>query len=275
MKTILVFPADTHCGSTVGLMRPEAWQLDKGGSYYPSRAQQILWSQWVECWDTVKRLRERGDRVIITSMSDSIDGRHHETTELVTARREEQERIFIGVMDWALKHIQFRKDDILQFVSGTPEHTGEAGQADKRICNDLKGRGIYDRLLFEVHGRKFDVAHKRFGTGRRAWTDDNIIHSILKSMLFSALLQGHDPPDFIIGAHWHQFLQGDFARGKYKTNGFICPAFQFKTTYGYSVTNNDNRLPSIGMLIIVVNKDGSYHWQCPRLELPQEKYEVI
>ena len=273
-RTVLAFPADTHSGSTVGLMRYKPWQLDTGGTYHPSPAQRIIWKQWMECWGAIRNLRNTGDRLIITMMGDAVDGKHHETSELITARIEEQERIYIDAMDWALEYAGFRAGDVLQFVSGTPVHVGEMAQSERRICEDLNGRGIYDRLKFEVDGVRFDCAHDGIAVGSRAWTDDNSFHMAVKSMLFQSLLTRSEPPHYVIRAHRHRFTPTDYARGAYRIEGFICPAMQLKSTYAHRVTTSNNERPDIGMLIVVVD-DGKSTWQCPMVTWPKDKYEAI
>jgi len=272
MRSVLAFPADPHCGSTVGLMRDKPWQLDTEGTYTPSRTQRIIWRQWVEAWDTVKALN--ADRLVITVMGDCVDGKHHDTSELLTARVEEQERIFIDAMDWTLKHVGFKDSDVLQFISGTPLHTGEMAQSERRINEDMSGRGVFGRLKFTVDGVRFDCAHQRLGVGRMAWTREGPATSKLNSMLYELLEQGEDVPDYIIGAHWHQFINARIQRGKYDVTGVICPAMQMRTTYGVKVTNNSNRPPDIGVFIVVV-EDGAARWICPRVKWPKERYEHI
>ena len=274
MRTVLAFPADSHSGSTVGLMRYNPWQLDTGGTYYPSPTQRILWKQWVECWDTVKALK--ADRLIITMMGDAVDGKHHDTSELVTQRVEEQESIFIDAMEWTLDYVNFGSNDVLQFISGTPAHTGEMAQSERRVCKDLGGRDgrVYDRLKFEVDGIRFDCAHDGIGVGGRAWTDDSSFHMAVKSMLFQSLLTRSEPPHYIIRAHRHRFTPTNYARGAYKIDGFICPAMQLKTTYSNRATTSNNERPDIGMLIVVVD-DGKSTWQCPMVTWPRERYERL
>lgn len=270
--TVLAFPADSHSGSTVGLMRYKPWQLDTGGTYHPSPAQKIIWKQWVECWNTVKSLN--ADRLIITMMGDAIDGKHHNTSELVSQRVEEQEAIFIDVMEWTLNYVNFGSNDVLQFISGTPAHTGEMAQSERRICKDLNGKGVYDRLKFQVDGVRFDCAHDGIGVGGRVWTDDSSFHMAVKSMLFQSLLTCSEPPDFIIRAHRHRFTPTNYARGAYKINGFICPAMQLKTAYSSRMTSSNNELPDIGLLIVVVD-DGKADWRCPMVTWPKDKWEKL
>ena len=273
MRTVLAFPADTHCGSTTGLMRNAAWQLDTGGSYTPSQTQRIIWRQWVECWDTVRALQP--DRLIITVMGDAVDGRHHDTSELVTERVEEQQRIFKDALGWALDRVGFRPErDVLQFIKGTPAHVGEMAQSEREICKTMGGRGLYDRLKFEVDGIRFDCAHDGVSVGGRAWTDDSSFHSAVKSMLFQSLLNKNEPPHFVIRAHRHRFTPSPYERGAYRIEGIICPAFQLKTSYGAAVTAMNNEPPDIGMLIVVV-EDGKSSWQCPRVVWPRERYEQL
>ena len=273
-KTILAFPADTHCGSTVGLMPPKPWQLDDdSGTHHPSRKQRLIWRQYAECWETVRDLRNPGDRVIITTMGDLVDGKHHDTSELVTQRPEEQERIFIDCLEWAMNLIDFGGDDLLQMITGTPAHVREGSQSERRIAKDMGAKPkLYDRHKFNIDGVRFDVAHHRFGVGRRTWTVGNTMLAILRSMLYGWLLQNDTPADYVIGAHWHVKDMNSHESGEYKIRGAICPPFQLATNYGKTITNNSTRKPDIGMLIVTVNEDGTHDWLCPSFKFPKERY---
>jgi hypothetical protein len=98
---------------------------------------------------------------------------------------------------------------------------------------------------------------------------------VIRSLLFECLLYKQDVPRFLIRAHRHQFLTADFTRGKYRIDGFICPAFQLKTAYANRYTSQNVKPPDVGLLIITVQDDGKTNWQCPMIEFHKEKYEVI
>ena len=82
----------------------------------------------------------------------------------------------------------------------------ESAQQERRIAKDMEAEGPYNRLKFEVSGVKFDVAHKRFGLGRRAWTKKNPMRAKLTSMMYQLLENKEHVPNYIIGAHWHKYL---------------------------------------------------------------------
>lgn len=277
-RTVLAFPADTHSGSTVGLMSPDAWNLDEGGTYHPSPLQRLIWQQWEECWERVRQLRKRS-RLIVSMMGDAVDGTHHQTTELITHRKEEQERIHIDCMDWALKRTKFRNDDVLQYITGTPSHVGNS--SEERIARDLEARPaseskfVHKRFQFSVNGVVFDLAHKCFSVGRRAWTDNNVLNAMLKSFYFRTLDTKQSLPRYKIGAHWHTFLKGIYDGRQGTIEGFVCPGFQWLTTFSSMVTNNEPMIPSVGMLIVVVEEDGRSWWECPQFEMPERKIEEL
>jgi len=222
-------------------------------------------------------------------MGDAVDGVHHQTTELVTTRPEEQERMHIECMDWGLRRAKFRKGDILQYIGGTQSHVRSSAQSEERIARDLEarpmiaptdqdgkdGRFVYDRRQFSVDDVTFDLCHNAFTVGKRAWTETNTLNYALKSIYFEALETGQTLPRYKIGAHWHYFLEG-IHKGKQGTiEGIICPGFQWRTEFANLVTNNSIRLPSVGMLIIVVEADGRSWYDCPMVEAPEREYERL
>lgn len=282
MRTILAFPGDEHAGSTVGLIRSKQWELTSGGYHNPSRGQIALWKQYEECWNRIRDLRkEKKSRVIITEMSDPVDGDHHDSIELITKSTEEQERIFIDCLDNALEIIKFdkRRGDILQFLSGTPAHTRNGQQSIERIARDMDarpykansefgvndGKYTFDRLEFSVKGNVFDCAHKGFSVGKKQWTKTNSIKSVLADVYYSCLEYKKQIPRYIIRAHFHEFTTTDF-RGNHGTiEGIVTPSFSLLTEYSKMIISSKLNMASVGMLIVVVEDDGSTWWECPMM----------
>ena len=98
LHTIVVVIGDLHCGSTVGLM-PPFWQTSDNNIIIQNELQVLLWQQWLENWHIIADLRLNNvtwPRLIIVHNGDAVEGDHHDTTQLITKRIDEQERI-LGV----------------------------------------------------------------------------------------------------------------------------------------------------------------------------------
>ena len=284
MRKIIVVPADLHCGSTVGLIPNGIWQKAEGGTYTPSPAQRIIWKQWLAGWKAVEKLRSEKDaKLIVTFNGDLVDGIHHDTSELVTDIREEQERIATDCIDAGLKIAGFKDGDVLQFTRGTGTHVGKG--SEERIARDFDarpskkptqgksdGKFLFDRCKFYANKVLFDIAHEGFGIGTRAWTTENSVLLSLKSMYWESLENGVDLPRYIIRSHLHRFIDVLFSRNGKMVNGIITPSFQLSTHYvNQRVTGKSLQLPSIGMFIVVVEDTGQSYTLCEQIILPSKR----
>jgi len=268
-KTVLAVVADTHSGSSTGLLTPDRWVGMDGQTVHLSTGQRVLWQQWEECWERVRQLR-KGARLVVIHNGDAVDGFHHDTTQVLTNNIEEQKRMHLAAMDWGLNKAGFKKKDKLYYVYGTETHVG---QTEDAIARDLgaepyimpkaenswrDGRFVHYHMKFRINGVQFDVAHHGLNSGYRAWTRENGIYNAVKSMYFSALEGGYDYPRYVIRSHMHQYLTADYQD---RIRGFITPAFQLKTKYGHKVASM--KLSSIGMLIFVIEADGRSYFEAP------------
>lgn len=266
-RTVVAVVSDTHCGSEMGLMPPEQYQLDASGFYDPSKGQLFLWRVWDEYWNKVAKLRKRA-RLVIVVNGDAVQGVHEKFTAIVSKRAEEHEDIHIRCMDHALKITDFnrQKGDRLFYVRGTERHTEPGAQSEERIATDLgaeerEGRHSNFLLRFTVHNVIFDFMHKRERIGGRVWTEDNALFYAAKDAYFRLLRNGKykSPFDVIyVGSHFHQWTPSITYRNKQGSVTYvITPSFQLMTGYSLEVTKG-MREPTIGGLIFDVREDGSW-----------------
>lgn len=274
-KTVLVVVADTHSGSSTGLLPPENWVGLDGQTVRLSTGQKVLWQQWEECWERVRQLR-KGARLVVIHNGDAIDGKHHDTTQLVTSDIEEQKRMHLAAMDHALKVAQHNpKKDKLFYVFGTETHVGGAEDA---IARDLgaeplimptpanewrDGCFIHYHLKLNINGVRFDIAHHGLPSGTRAWTKNNGLFYVAKSHYFDCIERDVQPFDYIIGSHLHEYITAMYEGIKGSTRAIMTPAFQLKTHFGHKVARN--KLSSIGLVIIVIEADGRHYYEVPML----------
>lgn len=284
--TVIAIPADTHCGSTVGLMTREQWQ-GKSGYHSPTPAQRIIRRQYEECLNRVAQLR-KGKDLIIVHDGDAVDGYHHDTTQVITNDPEEQERIHISIMLEMMKAVHFKDTDSIYYVEGTTAHVRSGAQAEERIARDISAKpyrknsapgqkdGIYvwPRLILDIHGIRLDIAHHGGAVGKRAWLRENTMRNILKSLYFDCLNYKQPLPRYWIRADKHQHVADIYRNNAGIIEGIVTPAFQLRTEYSTRIAG-DMSMSTIGMLIVVVNADGSTFWECPQITFDEtEGFEV-
>ena len=69
-RTVLVVVADTHSGSSTGLLPKGNWTGLDGQTVQRSTGQRVLGQQWDECWERVAQLR-KGARLVVVSSATS------------------------------------------------------------------------------------------------------------------------------------------------------------------------------------------------------------
>ena len=263
--TLFVFCADTHCGSTLGLMKPEPFNLFDGGTYNPSPAQNVIWRTWADAWEKVKDAR-KGKRLIVVHVGDAVEGFHHETTETVSTRTEDHEEIHIECMDWALNKSNFDdgKGDALYYISGTEEHVGRGSSSEERVAKQFDGivpmndsRFTWNVIRKEINGVLFDISHHGASAGGgNAVNEGNSLRNRIKNIYTDCLDAGYAIPRYWIRAHVHQYITETHTGGQGTITGIILPSFQLKTGYVYKRMNNRYKANDIGVVSVAVYKNG-------------------
>lgn len=294
-RTVIAIPADGQAGSTVGLLPPR-WTGSDGTKYEMSEGQSLLWEQWLESWKTVKKLvkQKRGTRLIVIHNGDAIEGDHHNTTQIITKNIDEQKRIHIASMNKGMRLAGFNSDkgDRLYYVAGTDVHVAYhedniarnfVDKNGKHIVkpiiapteeNDfLDGRYVRHQLKLDVNGVLLDVAHHGFTAGIRFWSRGNTLRATLQSYYMDELNKGKPIPRYVVRSHKHEFISEIYRDLNGTIEGFITPCFQLKTSYGHTVASFKDS--SIGMLIIIIEKDGSTDWKCPMVTYDEIQIEKV
>ena len=284
-RTVIVISADKHSGSSLGLIR-KSFGLHDGGTYNPSPLQKIIWKQYDECLDYVKAQRKIS-RLIWIENGDPCEGIHHQTTQLVSSRVDEHEEIAADILDYSFRKIGMTKGDLAYMTAGTEEHGGHGSQSENRISEDLDyfvpqyseaaekpNRYTWDRLLLKVNGVLLDVAHHGGSAGKRAWTTENGMRSLVKSFYLQSLEDSTELPRYWVRSHLHQYVYSGMYSGKHgNIEGFVTPSFQMKTGYAYKIAGH--QLSDIGLLVIVVEEDGRTWHKCVMANYRQDKVQEV
>jgi len=290
-RKIVICPADTHSGSPVGWMLPNQWHLGDGGYHNPTETQRIIHSQVEEVLSEIKPYRKRGTKIILVMVGDATEGDHHGTTQLVTKKTEEQERIHIASMDWFLKELSFsiKRGDELFYVEGTLSHVGQAAQSEERIARDMSatprrlgtpqndykdGRYVWPRLRLSVNGVGYDIAHHaEVGAGTRVHTRGNALLSYLRSLYYTLIDSRAKVPGYWIRAHKHVYCHRSHEGKQGRIDGFLLPALQAKTEFGYKVAAGE--VSSLGIWFSIVEPDGESFWKCPMIEYEADEVVTV
>jgi hypothetical protein len=271
--------ADTHSGSTVGLMLPEKMPLVDGGYYTPSFPQDIIWKQFEEDIRITKKLR-RNKNLFVVVNGDPVEGLHHSLLGVISPRVIDHESAHVRVMKYALKKVGFdaAAGDKIFYVGGTPSHCGRGNISTNRISavlkaepKDLKREIFWHGVLkLYVNGVCMIYGHQVFSASSRTWLWENNVRYFLKSYLMDCVGDGVDVPDYMVGAHRHRYVDsGDVIWKKWRARGIITPSYQGKTDWVYKV------LPivtsDVGSSWIIISKNGDHEHVVNKVEVEQDK----
>ena len=265
MKATVVIIADDHAGSPAGLFPGKNWELEDGNHLLPNDWQETLWEHLTECGHRVADLR-KGGRLIIVHAGDATEGVHHGTTQLLTSRVDEQERMHLASMREFMSLCKWNKrTDKLIYLAGTEAHTGPGNSSTERIVrallakDELDGKEVRIKLVADIDGVLFDVAHKGFRLGSREHTRTNSIRAYLESKWSTCAKRGLRLPRYVVRAHMHQFahVPVEDHQGNMVIEGFLMPAFKLPDDYAQMEVQD--AVGSIGVLPFVI-RDGQAAW---------------
>lgn len=281
IDTVVAVVNDLHCGSPFALA-PARWRFPTGTPFYPNELQTMILDHWQTSWQKIAALRRR-KRLVVIVLGDVVEGVHHGSTQIETARIDVHEQWAVAVIETGLKLAKFRLSggDMIYFVEGTNVHDGQSMERVARDVLDLDAqdatRGARDVLRLDINGVRFDATHKPgSGPGKRAHTVGNTFAMWLKTLYHTALEEGKVPPRYVLTAHHHVFLRRDVytTQGKRVMTGYICPSWKLKDEFVYTVAPFN--LSNIGMLAFEVSKDGAVvEHDDMHITIEQDEVEVI
>lgn len=195
--TRILLPADTHCGSNIGLTPPAyQYKIIKN----PRTEEHHKRNKWarlqIECWEWYMRTLELLKPIHkCFILGDLIDGEGSKSggTELITTDRKVQTCMAIE----ALEPIQA---DGMVFVYGTPYHTGKYEDWETDVSHHF-GCKIGSHEWENINGVIFDLKHKQSNTKNPA---TSLYNEIVDNREWA--ITGEQPKaDIIVRAHTHRF----------------------------------------------------------------------
>ncbi len=253
--TLVAVVSDLHTNSTVGLCPPSV-NLDDGGTYRASDAQQWIWRNWLDYWQTVKNLKKR-TRLIVVLNGDIIDGDHHDTPQIISRNMSDQHRICIK----ALEPIFALKPHKIFVIRGTEAHVGKSGQNEERIAADIGAEvdPITDTaswwwLPLDVERVRFDIAHHG-RMGGRPWTRANAVQATAAELTMRYAERGDKLPDLAIRSHLHQHAD---SYDNYPIRVLQTASWQLSTAFGHRIAPGA-MLPVGGLIFDCRNGEYTLH----------------
>lgn len=271
--TVIAVISDLHVGGRTSIC-PMKWNSLDGDPHRASPAQRIIHRQWINCAEQVRdcltETKER-KRLVLVINGDVIDGDHHDSHQLITRIKQEQINMASDLIDEWVRVAGYDpdRDDCIYLVRGTDAH--EKGDSLEQIGKDIDGvipfrkpssedssdgRYSHNLLRKTVNGVYFRLTHHGLSTGRLPWTSEDSIRRKLKAMYFDCLDRKKPIPNYVIGAHIHQYRIAYYYGRNQSMCGVTSPSWQMRTHHGNRVAALDDH-NDIGMIWFDVMANGN------------------
>lgn len=234
---LLVVVSDLHCGSTVGLMHPDAETSDGntigfGKNYH----QQWLWEKWTEAGKLVEGIAGNDPYVLLVN-GDATEGIHHKSPEVVAQLIDDHCRIAAK----CLGDLAGEASAVL-VTKGTECHTHNIENYLAKLIG-AKGGTARDQWNFRIHGCRINAAH-HMPTSARAYLEASAMSIVLGNARLNCLRAGQEPAKVFLRAHRH--CGGWYSDGSAmiaSTGGW-----QFLTRFGHKAVTDSVPRPSVLVL---------------------------
>lgn len=251
-----------HVGSSVALVHKEGAALEDGGRYTPNAAQLWMWDKWCRLVDIVRSLRKQRAHIVVVWMGEFIDGRHHETTQLLSQAPEIQA---CAALDVVMPLASLANESYV--MRGTEAHSGKGAASDYSIGREIgarkdpeTGMHAFYQLSLMCNDVLFDIAHHVSSGGDDARLYGNAIRRETANMRFE-----NPRVNVVLRGHVHRYSDTGDAFGD-NLWGAVIPAWQLKTAFTHRVTRR--RLYDVGTTLITCEQ-GFFQRQRIAWQLPQ------
>lgn len=250
MAYIIPCIADTHIGSTLGLLHPDGAILDDGETRHPNQIQLWLHERYASFLADVRSIRRPADKVIGLLNGDAVD-LIQQSSQLISTNP-------VDILKAAVKVLTPYRElcrDGLFVLRGTEAHTGKSGALEEALARELdatkwpatSGNSSAFWLEAEIGGVRLDVTHHG-RSGMLSWTKGNAAGSTAIELVLQYAQRGKAAPHIAIRAHRHVYYDsGD----TYPVRIIGLPCWQMQNAYGHKVA--PGKLPDIGGAIITID----------------------
>jgi hypothetical protein len=239
--------SDLHAGSSVSVCPPDV-TLDDGGIYRYSKYQKVLWEWWNEFWYGWVPAQVDGEPFSVVINGDVLDGKHHETTTIISANLADQQKI----AEKLLRPICELTPRLI-IVRGTEAHAGKTGQHEEQLAQALGAVGPEPWLCSwweykaTLNDNLIHFAHHIGVTSSAAYRSSALMRTIANNFV-DAGQWGTRPPDLIVRSHRHRQTEVVEPTKNGVCRIVVTPGWQLKTPFIYR-TGQDEK-PQIGGICI-------------------------
>lgn len=248
----VVVVSDKHAGCQMGLCPPSGVTLDGGGTYTPSRLQQIVWKWWEEWWNTWVPEYTKGEDYVVVDCGDALDGIPHKAKTPISQNLNDQQVIAESIM---LPVLENPKCKGYYHIRGTEAHTGKSAEEEEKLAKTLgaipteEGRFSRWELWLRVGEALVNFSH-HIGTTASDFYETTALQKEIVSAFVEAGRWGDEPPDLIVRGHRHRHSETKVATHKGNAMVVVCPGWQLKTPYVHKITTGRVGQPQIGGIVI-------------------------
>jgi hypothetical protein len=258
-RKIVVHISDTHGGSKLALMGPDVTLFEEGpeGEIIPWHPQQsadnrLMWQLYTSHIQAVKDLAGK-DPIIVIHNGDLTQGNKYPSA-LVSDRIADQ--VIIGaenLRSW----LSIRNVTALRVVAGTEAHNLGQGSTEilaARILGAGQPEGrvkVLHHGMMSVDGFKIDYAHHGPATGSRTWLKGNMVRFYLKDLMLREIMAGSTPPDLVLRAHRHDYVQERVHTGGFVSDIIVNPSYSMLGDHAEQVVQSPERV-TLGCTVIEV-----------------------
>jgi hypothetical protein len=240
IKYRILLNGDFHCGHNVGLTPPEYhYNLDRPGKEAYAKFQRETY------WWYYNRINSLKPFYAAVYNGDLIDGRGERSgsTELVETDRFLQ-------CDMAVKLIRLAGAPRNYLTYGTPYHTGQIEDFERKIASDVRGY-IDSEVNFEIDGVVFNIKHQTTGSS----VPHGNATAPLKSALWTdAWADMDDRPraNYVVRSHAHTHV----VVGDHRRMVVVLPALQGAgSKFG---TRRCEKIVHFGLCYVDIYHDGTH-----------------
>jgi hypothetical protein len=224
--TKVVVVNDLHIWSTVGLW-PAGFISVEGVPIGQNEFQKITWDCWLKLWGQTIPSLMRGDPFLLIVNGDVIEGKHHNSVELMSADPDDQ-------WEAVMKAFEPCGHSAIAFTEGTECHTRNfehiAAQKLGGIKDPNTGRPAHAKLFLDIAGLRL-IARHHMPTSSIPWGESRALKAEFDKETVSAAMNKETAPNVLLLAHRHVYGEYRCANGL----AICCPAWQGLTRHGRKV----------------------------------------
>jgi len=247
----IVVVSDLHAGCQFALC-PQKFQLDGGGYYTLSSAQEKLWELWSEhFWGKWVPKVTRGEPFAVVVNGDCLDGRHHGATTQISQNLKDQRNVARQILEPIVERCQGN----FYMTRGTSVHVGEAAEDEEEVARSLgaiqdeDGNHARNELWIKMGNCLSHILHHIGTTGTTAYEPTALARE-LGEMFAESGRWKLDAPNVVIRSHRHRLSEVTLPTA----DGYgICattPAWQMKTPFVWKIPGGRISTPQFGGILI-------------------------